>query len=276
VIAAAGDISCSPEQVARALRETGRNCKMRQTSDLLLATKGLKAVLPLGDLQYEVGKPADFRHEFGPSWGRLLRIEHPAIGNHEYLTHAAAGYFGYFGPRAGPPNRGYYSYEIAGWHLISLDSSCSRIGGCGPDSPEGRWLAADLRAHHPPCTLAYWHHPRFSSGEHGDQLQTAPLWDALYASGADVILNGHDHDYERFAPLDPSGQPDPRRGIREFVVGTGGKNHYRFNSTQPGSVVRNSDTFGVLRLTLHPRGYAWQFAPITGKHFTDAGAGTCH
>jgi hypothetical protein len=276
VIAAAGDISCSPDQQRRAARDRhGERCKMRQTSDLLVG-RGLKAVLPLGDEQYEVGNPGDYPRQYGPTWGRVLAISRPAIGNHEYLTHGAAGYFGYFGKRAGPTSAGYYSYDIGAWHLIALNSSCSKVGGCGPESPQGQWLAADLRRHRARCTLAYWHHPRFSSGEHGDQLQTAPLWDALYAAGADVVLSGHDHDYERFVPQTPAGRPDLKGGIREFVVGTGGKNHYRFNAPQPGSVVRNSDTFGVLMLTLHPRSYDWRFVPIHGKRFTDAGRGSCH
>ena len=151
------------------------------------------------------------------------------------------------------------------------------MGGCNAGNPQEQWLKADLAAHPAQCTLAYWHRPRFSSGEHGNQTYMSTIWQDLYNAGADVVLNGHDHDYERFAPQNPSGGADSTNGIREFVVGTGGKNHYAFSSTiQPNSQVRNMDTYGVLKLTLHPSGYDWQFVPQAGKSFTDSGSGTCH
>jgi hypothetical protein len=276
VIAAAGDIACSPAQ-ARQAASGGhlRRCSMRETSDLLVRRR-LQAVLVLGDEQYESGQLADFRAEYGSTWGRVLAISYPAVGNHEYATPDAAGYFDYFGARAGQPGGGYYSFDIGAWHLIALNSNCSKAGGCEPRSDQGRWLAADLAAHRNRCILAYWHHPRFSSGLHGDQIQTAPFWEALYAAGADVVLSAHDHDYERFRPETPTGQPDAKRGITEFVVGTGGKNHYPFAGVQPGSAARNDDSFGVLLLTLHPTSYQWRFAPIAGSRFTDAGSGVCH
>jgi hypothetical protein len=276
VIAAAGDIACSAAQAAR-VRVTGNltRCSMRETSDLLLTTP-LTAVLALGDLQYESGKLRDFKREYRKTWGRVLAITHPTVGNHEYLTRGAAGYFAYFGRRAGSPGHGYYSYNIGAWHLISLNSNCVQVRGCDAGSRQGRWLAADLRANRNRCTLAYWHHPRFSSGIHGDQPQTGPFWNALYAAGADVVLVGHDHDYERFVPLTPAGRPDRKRGIRQFVVGTGGKNRDRFKKVRSGSVRRSAKSFGVLMLTLHKTSYEWRFVATADSNFTDTGKGTCH
>jgi len=184
----------------------------------------------------------------------------------------------YFGAAAGEPKKGYYSYDLGEWHIIVLNSECADVGGCNAGSAEELWLRQDLKAHPAACTLAYWHKPLFSSGAaHGDDPEVKPLWDALYAANADVVIGGHDHHYERFAPQDPSGNPDPQRGIREFVVGTGGKNsHRRLASPERNSEVRQADTFGVLKLTLHPTSYDWEFVPETGKTFTDSGSGTCH
>jgi hypothetical protein len=276
VIAAAGDIACSPAQARRARSGGQRSrCLMAETADLLVKAP-LQGVLPLGDQQYESGTLSDFKREYDPTWGRVLGISHPAVGNHEYVTRDAAGYFDYYGDRAGPAGRGYYSFDLGAWHFIALNSNCAKVRGCQPKSPQGRWLAADLAKHRNRCTLAFWHHPRFSSGLHGNQLQTAPLWDALYAAGADVVLAGHDHHYERFRPLTPAGQPDEKRGIRQFIVGTGGKNLYPIVKVQPGSEVRNADSFGVLMLTLRPTSYDWRFAGVAGSSFTDSGTGTCH
>jgi acid phosphatase type 7 len=231
----------------------------------------------LGDNAYEKGSPSQYRHCYDPNWGLFKTRTHPAAGNHEYLTEAASGYFNYFGAAAGNPEQGYYSYEVGAWHLIALNSNCSQVGGCQVGSAQEQWLRADLAAHPAACTLAYWHHPLFSSGQHGNNTQMWPVWQALYEAGADVVLNGHDHDYERFAPQDPEGVADAARGLREFVVGTGGKNHYKF-SRAPGanSEVRNDNTFGVLKLTLSPQSYTWEFIPEPGKTFTDVGEGVCH
>jgi hypothetical protein len=276
VIAAAGDIACSARETASERGSVDR-CVMEATSDLLLDAP-LQAVLELGDAQYETGRLGDFRRVYAPSWGRLRAITYPTLGNHEYLTPGASGYFKYFGSRAGHSARGYYSFDIGAWHLISLNSNCAKAGGGGSSSPQGGWLAHDLSPQRARCTLAFWHHPRFSSGNHGDQVATAPFWEELYAAGADVVLAGHDHDYERFPPLDPAGRRDKRRGIREFVVGTGGSNHTAFRRERQVSVVRNDDTYGVLMLTLHARGYQWRFVPsrLAFTNFTDAGTGTCH
>jgi len=178
---------------------------------------------------------------------------------------------------AGDATKGYYSYELGGWHVVVLNSECVDVGGCDAESPQGKWLREDLAAHPVACTLAYFHKPLFSSGgAHGDDLLMKPLWDSLYSGNADVIVNGHDHDYERFAPQTPEAKADALRGIREFVAGTGGKNHRPFGITRPNSEVRDAEAFGVLKLTLLPGRYEWEFVPEDGKTFKDSGVGTCH
>jgi len=235
------------------------------------------AVLLLGDNQYENGALAKYLASYDPTWGRLKAITRPAPGNHEYVTANAQGYYDYFGTAAANPAQGWYGFDLGGWHLVALNSNCTAIGGCGAASMQGQWLAADLAAHSGICTLAYWHHPRFNSGAaHGNNLDVAPFWDALYQYNADVILNGHEHVYERFAPQNPSGVADNANGIREFIVGTGGRSHYTFGTIQPNSEVRNGTTYGVLKLTLRATGYDWQFVPVAGGSFTDSGSGTCH
>jgi hypothetical protein len=248
---------------------------MKATSDLLVGA-GLDAVLLLGDNQYEDGTLAKYQASYAPAWGRVKAVTHPAPGNHEYATAGAAGYFAYFGAAAGDPAQGWTSFDLGGWHLVALNSNCAAVGGCGPGSPQQQWLANDLAAHRGACLLAYWHHPRFSSGPHGDDPTSQPFWDDLYAAGADVVLNGHDHIYERFAPQTPAGAADPARGIRQFVVGTGGKNLTGIFQVRANSEVRDAATFGALELTLYPNGYAWRFRPEAGKTFTDSGLGVCH
>jgi len=244
------------------------------TAALVAATAG--TVVTLGDNVYSSGTAAQFAGCYGPTWGRFKSRTRPAPGNHDYLTPGAAGYFGYFGAAAGPRGKGWYSYDLGAWHIIALNSNCG-IVGCGPGSEQNRWLRADLAAHGAQCTLAYWHHSRFSSDySHGNNAGVAPFWDALYQYGADVVLSAHAHDYERFAPQTPAGRADPAFGIREIVSGTGGESHYGFKAPQPNSQVRNAATFGVLKLTLHSRGYDWRFVPQPGKTFTDSGTGSCH
>jgi hypothetical protein len=269
VIAAAGDIACDVGK-----KVTATACHQTATSNMLLGG-WLAAVLPLGDLQYETGAPGAFAGSYDPSWGRLKPITRPAVGNHEYSTAGASGYYSYFGAAAGTPGQGYYSYDVGSWHMIALNSNCSSVH-CGSGSPQVKWLEADLAAHPSTCTLAYWHHPHFSSGPHGDGGTSGEFWAALHAGGADVVLNGHDHDYERFAPQNQYGEPDHAYGVREFVVGTGGRSHYQFTSIKPNSEARNADTFGVLLLTLHKTSYSWRFAPEAGKTFTDSGTTNCH
>ena len=233
-------------------------------------------VFTTGDNAYESGTATEFSNCYDPSWGRYKERTRPSVGNHEYYTADASGYFNYFGSAAGDPKKGYYSYDLGEWHIVSLNGMCEHVGGCGAHSPMVSWLKQDLASNPKACTLAYFHHPLFSSGWHGNQAKMIPTWDALYAANADVVVNGHDHDYERFAPQRPEGVPDSSRGIREFVVGTGGDELRPFRIFQPNSEVHNADTFGVLKLTLHPASYEWKFVPEAGKTFTDSGSDWCH
>ncbi len=276
VIAAAGDIACDPRDPDYNRGDgTPMACRMKATSDLLEGLP-LTAVLALGDNQYNHGTVHAYRQSYNRTWGRVKSITHPVPGNHEYDTPGAAGYFANFGDAAGDAARGYYSFDIGNWHIIALNSNCTEVGGCGPESPQAQWLFNDLNALPPGmCKLAYWHHPRFSSGPHGNDSNYDAFWRDLYRFRADIILVGHDHVYERFAPQDPDAVPSTV-GIRQFIIGTGGAVHYEFRTIQPNSEIRNSDTFGVLVLTLHPRAYDWQFIPEAGKTFTDSGLGSCH
>jgi hypothetical protein len=243
------------------------------TARLLVSLPG--TIAALGDIAYSDGTPEEFAKCYAPAWGRFKGRTRPAPGNHDYHTDGAAGYFGYFGQRAGPESRGWYSYELGAWHVVSLNSNCGDVG-CEAGSEQVRWLRRDLAAHARRCVLAYWHHPLFSSGKHGSAEEMRPIWEALYAAGADVVLNGHEHHYERFAPQTPHGRADPRRGLRQFVVGTGGKSLRNFEDQAENSEVRNSDTFGVLKLTLLPTSYRWRFMPVQGKTFRDSGRAVCH
>jgi DNA-binding beta-propeller fold protein YncE len=235
-------------------------------------------VFAAGDLAYPNGSDADFQNCYGPTWGRFKDRTRPSPGNHEYHSTGASGYVHYFGGIAGDPTKAFYSYDLGQWHIVSLNSECSAVGGCGLDSEQGKWLEHDLANRPAGCTLAYFHRPLFSSGlAHGNDVQIKPLWDILYHAGADIIISGHDHDYERFAPQDPTGKADPQHGIREFVVGTGGKNSHRlFANVVANSEAHQADTFGVLKLTLHAKSYDWQFVPEEGKTFADTGSGKCH
>jgi hypothetical protein len=235
-------------------------------------------VFVAGDLAYPDGSDKDFANCYQPTWGRFRDRTRPAPGNHEYHSDGASGYNRYFGAAAGDPKKGYYSYDLGTWHILSLNSECEEVGGCEPTSPQGKWLKEDLAQHPSGCTLAYFHKPLFSSGGyHGDDPTMKPLWNALYHGGTEIVINGHDHNYERFAPQDPDRRADPQHGIREFVVGSGGKNsHRQLGATKPNSEVRNDSTFGVLKLTLHPKTFDWEFVPAAGKTFIDSGSGTCH
>ncbi|MDP9364490.1 MAG: metallophosphoesterase [Chloroflexota bacterium] len=235
-------------------------------------------VATLGDHAYKSGSRSEFGRCYDPTWGRVKNRTRPAPGNHEYNTPNAGAYFDYFGAAAGNPRAGYYSYDLGRWHVVVINSNCSEVGGCEAGSRQERWLRDDLAAHPAGCTLAYWHHPRFSSGsKHGGSSEMQPIWQALFDHDADLVLSGHEHHYERFAPQDPNGRADAERGIRQFVVGTGGgKGHYPFGRIVANSEKRNDDTFGVLKLTLHPTSFDWEFVPVEGKSFRDSGRGACH
>ncbi|HEX2039746.1 MAG TPA: metallophosphoesterase [Acidimicrobiales bacterium] len=234
-------------------------------------------VLLLGDIAYPNGTPEQFEECFEPAWGNLRDRLRPAPGNHDFHTEDGAGYFGWFGEAAGEPGKGWYSFDVGPWHVLALNSNCAAVGGCGAGAEQERWLREALAASKARCTLAFWHHARFSSGSvHGSDATTADLWRALADAGADVVLAGHEHVYERFAPMDAGGRVDPGRGIRSFVVGTGGRSHYGFGVPRAGSEVRDATTFGVLELTLSEDRYRWRFVPVPGDTFTDKGQGRCH
>lgn len=289
VIAAAGDIACDPSASAfNGGAGTATKCHMQATSAILedlLASRDLQRILAVGDTQYECGGLDAFDASYGPTWGApaLKAITSAVPGDQEYLTHGGTdcsatpgeGYFSYFGSAAGDPSEGYYSFDVGSWHIIALNSVCRQVGGCSARSAQYRFLQADLAAHPALCTLAFWHHPRFASSVSGGTTHVAKFWDALYAAGADVVLGGNQHVYERFAPQTPSQQASAD-GIREFVIGTGGKSHGKFSTTQPNSEVQNSSAYGVLALTLHPTSYDWQFISEAGQSFSDSGTTDCH
>jgi acid phosphatase type 7 len=247
-----------------------------QTADLLVGMPG--TIFTAGDNAYEDGSTANFQSCYAPTWGRVLdRTTLPAAGNHDWVTPGAAGYLAYFGSRAAPNGTTWYSTDLGAWHVIVLDSNCGMVGGCAAGSPQGRWLAADLAAHPDVrCTLAIWHHPRFSSGEHGDDPAVAPFWEQLVAAPADLVINGHDHDYERFAPQTAAGRKDGKAGMREIVVGTGGASLRGFTSVAPNSELRVAGEWGVIRLTLHVANYDWEFLPVKDAPITDSGSTLCH
>jgi acid phosphatase type 7 len=314
VIAAAGDIVCSSQRERQAqvrakqvpTTDTGvpadsrpaSVCAANATADLLHELAPA-AVLPLGDVQYECGDAAEFQ-AYSATWGQFKSVSRPVVGNHEYGSSCgrsdASGYFDYFGPAAGG-EKGWYSWDLGGWHFIALNSQCSSgrgaeaVGGCHVGSEQYRWLQADLAAHKNACTLAYWHEARFTSGRHGPALHMADIWNELVANRVDVVLSAHNHIYERFdlightdAPNETGQDPDSivetpnldRHGIQQFVVGTGGRNHVRI--TKPplvGEVVRDDRSFGVLSMRLYSRSYDWEFVPVEGSTFRDRGSANC-
>jgi hypothetical protein len=245
-----------------------------ETAKLIEGIAG--TVFTAGDNAYPGGTAEQFSQCYNPSWGQFRTRTRPAAGNHDWVTKEASGYLGYFGPAAtNGAGQTWYSYDLGQWHVVVLDADCALTGGCEAGSVQGRWLAADLAGSSARCTVAIWHQPRFSSGEHGNDAAVAPFWDALYAAGADLVINGHDHDYERFKPQTPTGQVDAARGIREFVVGTGGTPLRVFDQPKPNSDIRAAVSHGILKLTLHPTGYDWAFISTNGM-FSDSGSATCH
>lgn len=228
-------------------------------------------IAALGDLVYPNGTPAQFKRCFGPTWGRHRARIRPTPGNHEYRTEGE-GYFDYFGATAGERGKGWYAYDLDGWRVVVLNSE----EPIGAESEQVAWLRRELADRPTRCTLAYMHHPRFSSGKHGDVRRVREVYRVLYEGGVDVLLGGHDHHYERFAPMDPDRNADPARGIRQFVVGTGGAPTYHPRKVTSHSEAITDKALGVLRLTFHPDGYEWQFVAIRGHSYTDSGRGTCH
>jgi hypothetical protein len=290
VVAAAGDIACDPADPAfNGGAGTAGQCRQMAVSNLLA---GASAVMPLGDIQYECGGYQAFLASYDPSWGRFRSYTRPAVGNHEYIASGpgftgcdasgqATGYFDYFngvgamtGP-AGDRGKGYYSYSLGSWHVVVLNSECAKVP-CAAGSAQEQWLRQELAASQAACTLAYFHHPLYSSGNYRPGIAAVrPFFQALYDGGADLVLVGHEHNYERFAPQDANGNADPQFGIRQFIVGTGGSSFYVPGAPIANSEVRNATSFGVLKVTLSPAGYAWQFVPATGG-FTDSGSTACH
>lgn len=242
-----------------------------QLLDAIVAANSSATVFTAGDNAYPDGGPSDFANYYDPTWGRHKARTRPSPGNHDYNTSGASGYYTYFGSLAGPSGEGYYSYDLGDWHIISLNSNIDMRAG----SAQEQWLRADLAASSKQCVLAYWHHPRFSSSsDHGSSTSPQPLYQALYDYHAEVIVSGHDHTYERFSPQDAIGTADPN-GIRQFVVGTGGRSLYGFGNPEPNSEVRYNSTYGVIKFTLSSGDYAWEYIPVSGS-FSDTGTGSCH
>jgi hypothetical protein len=242
----------------------------------LLDARPNALIMTLGDNVTDNGTAAEFANCYDPSWGRHKGRTRPALGDREYGVFRAGGYFGAFGSAAGEAPLGWYSYDLGTWHIIVMNSNCEVVG-CALGGSQETWLRQDMGANPRACTLAVLHHPRWSSGTtHGPTPAVAPLYQALHDAGVDVLLSAHERNYERFPPLDPAGNFDPLRGVRQFVAGTGGRGHQPFGPPQFGSQVRNDNTFGLLVLTLRPTSYDWQFVPEAGKTFTDAGSSPCH
>jgi hypothetical protein len=265
VLLAAGDIAECDER--------GDEATARILSEFPNAT-----IAPLGDLAYQEGTRAQFEECYEPSWGKFRERTRPATGNHDHSTTNAQGYWGYFGSRGGPYDKYYYSYDLGAWHVVVLNSDCWRIEGCELGDPQIQWLRDDLNQSPALCTLAYWHRPPFSSGRYGDARDTGrvrPLWQAAYEEGVDLVLTAHEHSYERFAPMNAEGERDDG-GMRLIVAGTGGGNLREFaNDPLPTTEERNDNTWGVLKLTLRPTEYDWEFLPVQGRTFTDSGSGSC-
>lgn len=287
VIAAAGDIACSPANPDwNGGTGDANGCQESATAGLMsgghLAGSELSAVLPLGDEQYDGGTAAEFAASYDPTWGGFKAMSYPVPGNHEYFTPAAVDFFDYFNGggtisgRAGNDGAGYYSYNLGGWHIIALNSNCDLLpGGCGLGSPEEAWLRRDLSRDFAHCTLAYWHHPLYYSGEETGGEAMRQMFTDLYNAHATLVVNGHEHQYERFAAQNPTGQADPTHGIVEIIDGTGGRSLEDFGTVARNSLVRNNTTYGVLELTLFPTSYSFRFVPVDGGTFTDSGSGPC-
>ena len=277
VIATAGDIACDPASSKfNGGQGTSSACRELATSNLIAADASVGAVLPLGDNQYSCGGYQAYLKSYAPSWGRFLAMTHPVAGNHEYQTSGgtdcasgAAGYFRYFGAAAGD-SRGDYAWNLGTWHLIALNGNCGKVGGCGSGSPQGNFLKQNLGS--ATCTLAYWHQPYYN-GTSTPVSNYKYFWQTLYNAGADIVLAGHLHTYGRFAPQDAAGRVDSSRGIRQFIVGTGGEDLFSLNGSH--NVEKTTKTFGILKLTLHATSYDWRFVNASGGT-VDSGSAPCH
>jgi hypothetical protein len=243
-----------------------------QTATLLDGING--TVFAAGDNVYPDGSSDDYARCYEPSWGRHRERTRPVPGNHEYHTAGAAGYKAYFGSAAMPSGTTWYAYDLGAWRIYALDSECAAVGGCGSTSPQGRWLTTDLARHPRRCVAAIWHRPRFSSGSHGSDVRTSWMWRTLDAAGAEVVISGHEHDYERFARMHADGSA-ASSGMRQFVVGTGGAALRPFGTLRPNSKVRYNRSYGILVLTLRPASYSWRFVPTGGSTFRDTGSTSC-
>lgn len=259
VLAGAGDIAMCDANLTNAFA----------TASLLGAIDG--RIFTAGDNTQDAGSMNEFTNCFGPSWGRHRSRIFPSPGNHDYQTANGAAYHGYFGDAAGAAGEGYYSYTWGAWHIVALNSNVSMKSG----SPQAEWLRADLDSSESACILAYWHHPLFTSGPNGNNAAVRDAWSILYDHGAEIVVNGHDHLYERFAPQDPQGRPNPVTGIRQFTVGTGGAYLTKVARLQANSEAQGV-TWGVLKLTLRPAGYDWEFVAVPGGRFSDSGTAPCH
>ena len=259
VLVGAGDIALCGPDLANA----------EATARLLDGISG--TVFTTGDNTQTAGTPEEFRDCYEPTWGRHKARTRPTMGNHDFQTANGDAYYQYFGDAAGPAGLGYYSYNLGAWHIVALNGNVSMREG----SAQAAWLRQDLQANPTACTVAYWHQPLFSSSTNGNNAASRDAWQILYEYGAEIVMNGHDHLFERFAPQDPSGRRDEARGIRQFTVGTGGCYLYNVVHLQPNSEVQGS-AHGVLKLTLKEGSYDWQFVPVAGDSFTDSGSGTCH
>lgn len=231
-------------------------------------------VFTAGDNAQSMGQPLEYSVCFEETWGRFKDRIRPSPGNHDWFTEQGGPYFAYFGEAAGPSGLGYYSYDLGDWHIVSLNSNCGE--DCGADSAQAAWLRADLEASDKSCTLLYWHHPLWSSGTVPIDPAAEALWRIASQYGAEVVVNGHDHMYERMAPLGPTGLPEPETGIRLFIAGTGGAWHFEEGQPYLASQARAAGVHGVLLFFLYSNRYDWHFIPVDGSDFVDSGSGTCH
>jgi hypothetical protein len=284
-VVATGDVACSPSDPGyNGGAGTPGHCHEMTTASLIGAINPT-ALFMLGDGQYNAGSLTDYDTSYDPSWGRFKAITSPVVGNHDYGTTGAGGYFSYFGSAATPlqPSctsgcNGYYSFNVGAWHIVVLNTECAQLNGgagCAVGSPEELWLKSDLAAHPNLCTMVIGHRPRWSSNSFAS-ADIAPLIDDMYAAGVDLYVTGHAHSYERFSPQNPSGGLDTAKGIRQFVIGTGGAFYTGFGTIVPNSQVHKASIFGVMRFTLHSGSYSWSYAADPSTPFSDSGSGSCH